>query len=88
MLRLLKGNNIIYVRLVDCVVASEEGGAVVELRHQDWVRACDNVGGDAGQEEQVEAEDEEKAQTSKLHPFVSDQRQAERMPGKHKKALQ
>ena len=48
----------IYVRLVvvDGVVAMEEGGAVVELWHQDGVWARDHVGGDAGQKEKLHGE--------------------------------
>ena len=69
------------VRLVvEGVVSMEECGAVVELWHQDWVWTRDHIGGDAGQEEEVHGEDEEEAGSSKLHPFVSDQRQAEGMP--------
>ena len=72
------------VRLVvEGVVSMEEGGAVVELWHQDWVWTGDHVGGDAGQEEEVHSKDEEEAGPSKFHPFVSDQRQAERMPVQH-----
>ena len=82
MLRLLKGDDMVDVRLVDerAVAAMEEGGAVVELRHQDGVGAGDQVGGEAGQEEQVHGKDEEKADSAKLHPLVSHQRQAEWMP--------
>ena len=69
--------------VVEGVVSMEECGAVVELWHQDWVWTRDHVGGDAGQEEEVHGKDEEEAGSSKLHPFVSDQRQAERMPGQH-----
>ena len=70
------------VRLVDerVVAPMEEGGAVVELWHQDRVGVGDNVGGEAGQEEEVHGEDEEEADSAKFHPLVSNQREAERMP--------
>ena len=80
---MMRGDEKVWVGLVDVrVVAVEEGGAVVELGHQDGVGAGDKVGGEAGKEEKVHGEDAEKAFSSKLHPFVSHQSQAERVPVK------